>query len=117
MRLSENFYRREFACKCGCGLDSIEMETVEVLQAVRDHFGVPVSITSGLRCKAHNARVGGAPRSQHLTGRAADIKVHGVMPRAVYEWLVSEYPGRYGVGLYSTFVHVDTRPGAARWRG
>ena len=51
---------------------------MQVLQAIRDHFGAPVVITSGYRTAAHNKAVGGAVYSQHQYGRAADIRVSGV---------------------------------------
>ena len=56
----------------------VDSELVQVLQAIRDHFGAPVVITSGYRTAAHNKAVGGAVYSQHQYGRAADIRVSGV---------------------------------------
>ncbi|MDR1472543.1 MAG: peptidase M15 [Synergistaceae bacterium] len=44
------------------------------LEALRAAFGRPLVITSGYRCAEHNARVGGAAGSLHLTGRAADVR-------------------------------------------
>jgi hypothetical protein len=40
--------------------------------AAREAFGRPILVTSGRRCEAHNLRVGGAARSRHLIGCAAD---------------------------------------------
>lgn len=115
-QVSDNFKRDEFACKCGCGFDTVDAVTLEVIEDVRSHFGVPVSVTSASRCQTHNRSVGGADASFHLKGRAVDIKVGGVSPCDVYAYLESKYPERYGFGRYSTFVHVDTRSnGAARW--
>lgn len=45
-----------------------------VLEPLRRRFGV-IRVTSGYRCSALNAKVGGAPDSQHLRGEAADIHV------------------------------------------
>lgn len=113
--LSAHFSRREFACKCGCGYDTVDVQLLEACEAVRQHFGAPVTITSGCRCGAHNARVGGSPKSQHLLGRAADIVVQGVPPSEVAKYLDRTFPGRYGIGRYPTFTHIDTRGTAARW--
>ena len=44
-----------------------------VLEPLREHFGVPIKINSGFRCRALNAAVGGAPNSYHIKGRAVDI--------------------------------------------
>lgn len=114
--LSRSFSRAEFACRCGCGFDAVLALLVDVLQEVRDHFGQPVTVTSGCRCKTHNAKVGGSPRSQHLYGMAADIKVSGVSAATVYDFLIHRHPGEFGIGRYPSWVHVDVRLGpAVRW--
>lgn len=119
MRLSEHFNRAEFRCKCGeCGFDTVDAELLAVLEAVRRAFRAPVIITSGCRCAVHNARVGGGKSSQHLYGRAADIKVTGATPEQVVRFLAERYPDRLGVGQYASWVHIDTRSnGPARWVG
>ena len=45
----------------------------QVLEPLREHFGIPVVISSGYRCPQLNKAVGGVPNSQHLKGEAADI--------------------------------------------
>ncbi len=44
-----------------------------VLDPARRKFGAPITVTSGYRCQALNRAVGGARRSYHLQGRAADV--------------------------------------------
>ena len=112
---SKWFKPHEFACKCGCGEQDVTEELLRELDTIREHFGVPVSITSGRRCDAHNRAVGGAPKSQHKDGTAADIQVRGESPYSVYQYLNKRYPKKYGIGLYGTFVHFDVRPQKARW--
>ena len=115
MKLSVHFARREFACACGCGFDTIDAATLEILESVREHFGRPVIVTSGARCREHNASVGGASNSQHLVGRAADIKVQDHSPVAVADFIEENYP-HASIGRYLTFTHVDTRTeGPAYW--
>lgn len=46
-----------------------------VLEPLRQHFNVPITISSGFRCPKLNALVGGATNSQHMTGEAADIHI------------------------------------------
>lgn len=116
-KLSPHFSRREFTCRCGCGASDVSPELIVVLEHVRKHFDVPVVITSGQRCPTHNRKVGGASQSQHLYGTAADIRLAGVAPADVATWLEANYPGRYGIGRYNNFTHIDVRPGPARWRG
>lgn len=114
--LSPHFSRREFACKDGCGGDTIDAQTLALLEEVRAHFGVPVTIHSGYRCDVYNRRVGGARNSQHLLGRAADFSVRGVPAGSVAQWIGARMSGFGGVGRYPTFTHIDTRSGpAARW--
>ena len=114
--ISENFSRSEFACKCGCGLDSVDVELLRILETLRSHFDRPITINSGHRCVDYNAFVGGSSNSQHLYGRAADIVVDGIDPALVYE--LADQMGIGGAGEYSTFTHVDSRTnGPARWEG
>lgn len=112
--LSKNLSRYEFDCKCGCGFDTVDVGLVYIVQAVRDHFGRPVTINSGCRCPEHNRREGGADKSQHLIGRAADIVVAGVSPADVADYCETMNPG--GIGRYAGFTHVDSRSGE-QWRG
>lgn len=116
-KLSPHFARREFACKCGCGFDTVDIETLAVLEDVRTHFNAPVTVSSGCRCPVHNQRVGGSAHSQHVLGRAADITVKGVPPAIVYGYVDGKYRGRYGFGQYKTFTHIDTRTATSRWSG
>jgi len=116
-QLSRHFKRAEFACKCGCGFDTVDTGTLEVLEQVRLEFLSPVTITSGCRCNTYNRQVGGATNSQHRLGRAADIQVEDVPPEEVQKWLALNFPN-LSIGEYSTFTHIDTRTnGPARWRG
>jgi uncharacterized protein YcbK (DUF882 family) len=107
------FQRSEFACRCGCGYDTVDAELLKRLTIIRQRFG-PVTINSGCRCATHNEREGGSPKSQHLLGRAADIKVTGVTPREIYEFYDEAFPTG-GAHAYETFTHVDTRNHRARW--
>lgn len=43
------------------------------LAAIEGLLGAPVEISSGFRCDALNAAVGGVPGSQHTQGQAADF--------------------------------------------
>jgi uncharacterized protein YcbK (DUF882 family) len=119
VRLSEHFVNLEFLCKCGCGFGGMPGDVdhllIDVLELTRMHFDTPIIITSGCRCERHNHRVGGAPRSKHLTGLAADFKVRGVSPREVADYLDATYPDRFGIGRYKTWTHLDTRNQRARW--
>jgi len=122
--ISKHFKRSEFACRCGCGFDTVDVELLEVLEDVRTHFNLPVIISSACRCREHNEGVqkiansnyrAYSSRSKHMYGIAADIKVKGAMPSLVYLYLSNKYPNKYGIGSYNTFTHIDIRPTKARF--
>lgn len=119
--LTKHFKRSEFKCKCGKYCDGYPTEPSEellqVLEKIREHFDAPVSVNSGVRCKQHNANVGGASKSQHMYGTAADIKVKGVTPKAVADYAETLLPNTGGIGRYPTFTHVDVRSTKSRWNG
>jgi uncharacterized protein YcbK (DUF882 family) len=116
-KLSANFKVREFACTDGSDPIFIDSDLVSVLQKVRNHFGVAVTITSAYRTPGRNKAVGGQAYSQHLYGRAADIKVKGIAPTMVAAYVEKLMPKKGGIGIYSTFTHIDVRGTKARWKG
>ena len=121
-RLAPDFKVRELRCRDGTDTVMADEVLTVVLQCIREHFGKAVTITSGYRTAAHNAAVGGAKSSQHLLGRAADIRVEGVSVEDVAAYAESLMPDWGGVGRYPVkagraagWVHVDTRAAKSRW--
>ena len=114
-QLSPHFAVREFACSDGSDTILIDTDLITLLERIRTWAGASIRVTSGYRTKAYNTRIGGASRSQHTLGTAADIVVSGKTPADVARF--AEAVGAGGVGLYtaSRFVHVDVRDGRARW--
>lgn len=119
-QLAENFNLREFQCKgrsCCNGSVKLESRLVEMLQALRSQLGIPLYITSGYRCKEHNTSVGGAERSQHLLGTAADVRGDIDLSHLME---AAKQIGFTGIGYYprSRFVHLDVRGGnPVTWEG
>lgn len=121
--LTKNISRHELRCKCGeCDFQSMDFETINVVQEACDHFAeklgvnkVALSINSAHRCFKHNKNVGSTDKSQHPRGNAMDIKISHVSPKDLYLYLDSKYPDKYGIGMYSSFTHIDTRSYKARW--
>ncbi len=117
--MAKYFTDDEFRCKCGkCeGLPRFGMHSrlLTVMDAIREKVGQPVIVTSGYRCPAHNAAVGGVPDSYHTQGIAADIYCDGVSVDSL-AWIADEC-GADGIGRYygQGFVHVDVRGWPARW--
>lgn len=121
-KLSPNFTVYEFRCRDGSDVVMIDESLVVLLQCIREHFGKPITITSGYRTGTHNTAVGGSRSSQHLLGKAADIQVAGVSVEDVAAYAEKLLPGWGGVGRYPVkagrakgWVHVDTRPNKSRW--
>ena len=114
-KLSEHFSKKEFACRCGCGLCNPDPKLIEKLEKFRALCGgKPMAINSACRCEKHNKTVGGAAKSQHLYGKAADVrKILGLTIDQMAK--KAEEAGFTGIGKYNGFVHVDVRATPARW--
>lgn len=132
-KLSENFTLGEFACNDGSDEVKVSEELVQVLERIRSYVRLRINkdavviITSGYRSPEWNRHVKGAPSSRHCVGDAADIKVsyrvgnklQFVEPNDLYQALdtgrVTGNPFVGGLGLYDSWLHIDTRPANARW--
>jgi len=69
-----HFSEAELACH-HCGVNGCKQSLVDALEAFRAIVGKPVIVSSAYRCPQHNAEAGGAGRSEHVEGLAADIRV------------------------------------------
>ena len=73
----------------------------------------PITVLSAYRTPEWNKKIGGAKLSQHVQGRALDLKPpEGLTVLQFYRLIKANYTdfGINGIGLYATFVHVDIRP-------
>lgn len=114
-KLSKNFKSTELDCNgtnC-CSKTLIDKQLITYLQKIRDNFKRPVIINSGYRCGTHNKAIGGAKYSKHTLGKAADIKIDGIPTKDIAAYC--ESIGIKGIGLYETFVHIDTRTKKSFW--
>lgn len=115
-KISSHFSVREFKCKDNTRVIVLNKALIDLLEKIRMHYNLPVTINSGYRTVAYNSSIKNAsPKSQHILGNAADIVVKGISPAKVYAWLDSTYPNSLGLGIYNSFVHVDVREGKSRW--
>lgn len=141
--MSRYFSVDEFRCHSGeaypaAWVDDRLSRLCSVLDAIRDAWEAPLHIVSGYRSPAFNAALaassaarngvsGVAQNSQHVQGRAADIRplapsvervsqLHA-MVRRLYE--EGKIPPLGGLGLYPGWIHVDVRAGdhLATWGG
>lgn len=127
-KLAPSFNTREFRCRDGTDTILVDEALTVVLQCIRENFGKPVTITSGYRTEHYNnvtlpaKGIKTSRNSQHLLGRAADIRVAGVSVEDVAAYAESLMPDWGGVGRYPVkagratgWVHVDTRQNKSRW--
>jgi hypothetical protein len=84
-------------------LENFKKLAENVFQPIREHFGVPIHISSGYRSKALNTAVGGSLSSQHCTGEAIDIDMDGtditnaqifhfIKDNLNFDQLIAEFP-------------------------
>lgn len=114
---TRNFHIDEFRCPDKNSLPDggMDNELLLKLEILRWSLGnKSVRINSGYRTPAFNKRIGGIATSNHLTGKAADIKVIGVNADLVYYVAMDVFEG---VGKYQNFTHVDTDSKKVRFIG
>ena len=105
------FARGEFACKCGKFCDGypaeMDKKLIQIADRMRKDFGSPVIVSSGLRCRKHNANVGGVSNSRHLTGKAMDFCIPGKKAAAVLDYVQRQPDIRYAYAIDADYVHMD----------
>ena len=123
MKLTNNFNKAEFDCKCGCEMPKEVLINIQKLanqlQILRNKVGVSVKINSAYRCIKHNKSIGGVSNSQHVLGKAADVVINGFKAAKTFD-LISELINdgdmlQGGLGAYDSFTHYDIRKTKARW--
>ena len=124
---SKHFKKSEFACHCGkCEYSKdpkINRELITALEMIRFycksiHLNSCVIITSGRRCKKHNATIKNAtPHSKHISGMACDFITPHIPAKSVFDFINSTFPQYFGLSLYSNpdRIHLDVREGKGRW--
>ena len=122
---SEHFKEHELACH-HCGVNAVTQTLLDALEAFRaavnaawrepDAPEIGVILDSAYRCPVWNRLKGGALRSQHMQGKAADVKVEGKTARSLYA-LASGIPSIKGLGVndHEQFLHLDVRAETAKW--
>lgn len=117
MQLTRNFNSEEMQCP-HCGIINMDAEFMAMLQEARGLAGVPFHVNSGYRCVDYNADVGGVLGSMHTKGKAADIRTKNSAERG-HVLAGAIKAGFKRVGIYSTFIHMDTKESDQRivWLG
>lgn len=107
IQLTKNFRKSEFVSKDGFTIVCIEDSLLYGLQRMRDILGKPITINSAYRSPSHNKAIGGATKSRHMLGCAADIVVKNTSQKDVVA--AARECGFTGIIVYASkgFVHVD----------
>ena len=108
----KHFERKEFECHCGgkyCNGYPAEpaKQLVQVADRVREHFDALAIVSSGVRCKTHNAIVGGITNSRHLAGKAMDFCVTGKSAEQVLDYVKQQPEINFAYAIDSEYVHMD----------
>jgi len=93
------------------------IELCLIMDKWREAIKQPLIVTSGYRNKQLNSLVGGAPQSQHLLGKAMDLRpanLQKVSLKDFYNLLNPFWQGGLAINEAANFVHVDTGP-TRRW--
>lgn len=109
--------------------------TASILDALRSEYGKPIFINSTYRSPEYNRAVGGKTKSLHLDFNAIDWSVKDKKDLKMLYNLLDKWDkengrfnflpkkcGNMGLGIYTTFIHLDTRstldrPAPSRWKG
>lgn len=72
-------------------LENFKKLAENIFEPIRNHFKVPIHLSSGYRSAALNKAIGGASSSQHCTGEAIDIDMdgsaNGVTNKMVFDYI------------------------------
>ena len=134
LKYTNNFDPKEFRCECGgkycCGFPTyMKPHELISIQAIRDHWGRPITVTCGMRDATYNRKLSGSiQNSKHLTGQAIDFYQKGVTDtlanrKMAIKWMKKNLPYlnyAYGNGINSNgykvkapymgnALHVDTK--------
>ncbi len=119
LRYTKDFDPKEFRCDCGgrfcCGFPTyMKPHMLMHIQAIRDHYGKPITVTQGMRCKGRNRQLRGSiVNSKHLTGQAIDFYQKGVTDtlanrKMAIRWIKKQpyHTYTYGNGINSNGYRV-----------
>ena len=128
MRLSENLKLEECiksntASRLGIDNSPTEEHTKnlkliaeKIFQPIREHFGVPIYISSGYRSESLNKAIGGSKTSQHCHGQALDIDQDNrnskVSNRDIFDYIMmnlefDQLIYEFGDAMNPAWVHVS----------
>lgn len=122
-QLGTYFSTKEFQCKCrnkDCVEQQVEIDLINKLDDLREELGLPITVTSGFRCRKHQVKIRASgistvvawKTSSHEEGGAADITCSDMKK-------LKKLAPKYfkAIGLAEDFIHVDLRADKTRrWK-
>lgn len=99
-------------------IENLKAIAENIFQPIRDHFGVPIGVSSGYRGKDLNKAIGGSKYSQHMTGEALDIDadIHGKVTNAdIFKFVKNnlhwdQMIWEFGDDEEPNWVHISYKP-------
>jgi hypothetical protein len=95
-------------------IENFKLLAEKVFQPIREHFGVPIHISSGYRSKALNESIKGSSTSQHCSGEAIDIDMDGtaITNAAIFNYIkdnleFDQLIWEFGTDTNPDWVHVS----------
>lgn len=96
-------------------LENLKELALNIFQPIRDHFKVPIHISSGYRSRVLNNAVNGAAKSQHCLGQAIDIDVDGtsITNKQVFDFIKDNLEFDQLINEFDySWVHVSFKKGS-----
>jgi len=104
----------KICCTCGnegCDKRSVKLMALNMLQRVRDDYGLPMIITSGGRCPLHKDELHRSVPADHQKGLGVDIRITGLIMAMKLIAIASKFGfNAFGVNLKAGFLHIGYRP-------
>jgi hypothetical protein len=95
-------------------IENFKLLAEKVFQPIREHFGVPIHISSGYRSAALNTAIKGSGSSQHCSGEAIDIDMDGtsITNAAIFNYIkdnleFDQLIWEFGTDANPDWVHVS----------
>lgn len=96
-------------------LEAMRLVAEKIFEPVRNHFGIPIGVSSFFRSKKLNRAIGGSKSSQHCKGEAIDIDADiygGVTNLQIFEWIrdnltFDQLIKEYGTENDPAWIHVS----------